>query len=338
LLVENDRVTTGVSTIAANVISPVIRAKHFPENLNNNFLDLFFRITKISFASKIWKKDTAELFNDPRFFNASIELVDSGLLSIIGQWVQSEKDVLAEYVSRITPPTTAGIVFGVGATSARNESDRRTQLNLRRIAFIILAAAEDTSAPHVEGISEKLTELVTATSTSSPSSATRAEVFMVLRALILKFSSASLSAVWPLINTELRAALTSVLPESRDKDHYNSFSLIQASKLLDELLVVAPEEFQLHEWLFITDTIDAVYRPTNWQPISLVDSLSERLGESEGTERSNVLTRTQTSQHQGDSSTRRPLLYNVGESQLGETRSYPNSASTFLQASQYRLV
>jgi hypothetical protein len=54
--------------------------------------------------------------------------------------------------------------------------------------------------------------------------------------------------------------------------------VLQACKLLDLLVCVAPDDFQLHEWLFVTDTIDAVYKPSAFQPVALADELSEELG------------------------------------------------------------
>lgn len=60
---------------------------------------------------------------------------------------------MAELLGRITPPATAGVLFGVGATSARQEADKKTQLNLRRIAFLIFAAEVDSfvvNLPEVE--------------------------------------------------------------------------------------------------------------------------------------------------------------------------------------------
>ena len=55
---------------------------------------------------------------------------------------------------------------------------------------------------------------------------------------------------------------------------------MQACKLLDLLICAAPDDFQLHEWLFVTDTIDAVHRPSSYtyQPVALVDEVSEELG------------------------------------------------------------
>jgi hypothetical protein len=119
-----------------------------------------------------------------------------------------------------------------------------------------------------------------ATSTSSPSSTTRAELYMVVRALVLKTSAIHLAALWPIINAELHAAISSVVApdHSASSDTYNNTSILQACKLLDLLVCVAPDDFQLHEWLFVTDTIDAVYRPSTYQPVALVDELSEELG------------------------------------------------------------
>ena len=30
-----------------------------------------------------------------------------------------------------------------------------------------------------------------------------------------------------------------------------------------------------HQWVFITDTVDAVYRPDNWSPDAMMDRLAE---------------------------------------------------------------
>jgi len=33
-----------------------------------------------------------------------------------------------------------------------------------------------------------------------------------------------------------------------------------------------------HQWIFITDTVDAVFRPDNWAPEALFDQLAEVVG------------------------------------------------------------
>jgi hypothetical protein len=282
IVVEPDRVLTAASAISTNVIGPALRSKSFPDTVTKGTLVLLQELSRLPNNQKHWKKDVGDVFNDARFFGSNLALVRDDWLPLLRQWTISDKERMPEILSRITPPTTAGIVFGVGATSARLEADRKTQLNLRRIATLVLASANDSFVTDLPGIVDKLVDLLSATSTSSPSSTTRAEVYMVVRALVLKTSAIHLAALWPVINTELHTAISSVVApdHSASSDTYNNLSILQACKLLDLLVCVAPDDFQLHEWLFVTDTIDAVYRPSSYQPVALVDELSEELGSS----------------------------------------------------------
>ncbi|GKT55231.1 cellular morphogenesis regulator [Colletotrichum tofieldiae] len=280
ILVETDRVLSAAGTISTNVISPAFRAKAFPDTVSKNTLVLLQELSRLPNNQKTWKKDVGDAFNDARFFSSSIDLVRSDWLPLLRQWTVSDKERMPELLSRMTPPTTAGIVFGVGATSARLEADRKTQLNLRRTATLVLASSEDAFVAELPTILDKVVELLGATATSSPSSTMRAEIYMLVRALVLKTSAIHLAMMWPVINAELHAAISSVVAadHSTASDTYNNISILQACKLLDLLICVAPDDFQLHEWLFVTDTIEAVYRSTNYQPVALVDELAEELG------------------------------------------------------------
>jgi len=281
ILLDQDRIVATAAAISTNVIAPLFRSRSFPHNISKNTLKLLQGLSKLPAAHKSWRRDFTDGFNDSKFFSTSLELVEVGWLPLLKQWVSADKDRIPDLISRLTAPTSAGIMFGVGASSARLETDRKTQLNLRRIALIILAAPEDSFVSNLRALEEKLIELMTATAASSPSSATQAEVYMVLRALLLTTSAVHLSSLWPAINSELQPAISAVLPGERH-GVYNDLSILQACKLLDLLLTLAPEAFQLHEWLFITDTIDAVYKPSNWTPVALADRLSERLGSTAG--------------------------------------------------------
>lgn len=284
VLVEPDRIASAATAISTNVIGPTVRAKAFPENVSSALLDLFYQITRVVQGSKAWKKDIADAFNDPRFFSGDPTLARSKWLPVLRQWTIAEKDRMPELLSRLSAPTTAGIMFGVGATSARQEADRRTQLNLRRVAALVMANQEDTFVGNVGALGEKLVELLTATPASSPSSVTRAEVFLLLRSLMLRLSPTQLAPLWPIVTSELTAALSSLFPDTspvnnNDKpETYNNLSILHACKLLDTLVTINHDDFQLHEWLYLTDTIDAVYRPDgDWTPVALVDELAESL-------------------------------------------------------------
>ncbi|KAF2018320.1 cellular morphogenesis regulator dopa [Aaosphaeria arxii CBS 175.79] len=281
ILVENDRVLTVVSSISTNVVGPTFRAKAFPDNVSKTMLDLLYKLARISQTSKMWKKDIYDAFYDQRFFNTPLAILKESWLPVLAQWTHSDKDRLPDLLSRLSAPTTAGIMFGVGAASARQEADRKTQFTLRRISLLILAGPADAFTTSLPQITEKIVELLTATPASSPSSSTRAEVIVLLRALILQTSPVHLAPLWPIINGELTSSLSSLLPDAENKDTYNGPGIIQACKLLDELVVLDPDEFQLIEWLFITDTIDAVYKPTDPSyTSSLTDEIAEILSAS----------------------------------------------------------
>ena len=277
VLVDSDRIAAAITTISTQILIPTLRWKTFPRNVTKSTLDILKIMSRIPEASKQWKKDVTEAFNDARFFNVgSLELVREGWMPILRLWALSDKDRMPELLSRLSPPTSAGIVFGVGASSARLEADRKTQLTLRRMALLMLSADNDSFIVNMSGLQEKLVDLMTATVASSPSSTTRAEVYMLLRALALKNTSVHLASLWPVVHTELYDALSSLSPTD-NHDTWNTLCVLQAAKLLDTLLTTSPDDFQMREWLFITDTIDAVYRPPHWRPVALADRLAESL-------------------------------------------------------------
>ncbi|KAI0878926.1 putative regulator of reproduction dopa [Hypoxylon argillaceum] len=308
ILVESDRVLAAAQAISTNLIGPSIRSKSFPDTITKTTLSLLQELTRLPGNQKTWKKDVGDAFNDPRFFSSSHALVRSDWLPLLKLWTVTDKDRMTDILSRISPPTTAGIVFGVGATSARLEADRKTQLNLRRIATLVLACGTDTFVTDLPAILDRVVELLAATATSSPSSTTRADIYMVLRALVLRTSTVHLAPLWPLVNSELHMAISSAvaLDNSPSSDTYSNISILHACKLLDVLIAAAPDDFQLHEWLFITDTIDAIYRSTTYQPVALVDELSEELGNA--ATNSTLPAESAAMIASGGSGQRRPLL------------------------------
>ncbi len=308
ILIDPDRITAAATTISTQVLSPTFRWKSYPQNVTNSTLEILYAMSRIPEASKTWRKDVAEAFNDSKFFCASsLGLAEHGWLPILRQWVLLDKDRVPELLGRLSAPTSAGIMFGVGASSARLEADRKSQFNLRRMVTLILACEDDTFAVNLPGMQEKLVELMTATAASSPSSATRSEIFMLLRVLVLKISPVHMASFWPIITSELYDAISSLFSDG-SQDIYNMHCVVQACKLLETLLVTAPDDFQLREWLFITDTIDAVYRPPDWDPVALVDELAEDLETKAGVSHSAVSTTAAAPSGSSSDPKRKPLL------------------------------
>jgi len=114
------------------------------------------------------------------------------------------------------------------------------------------------------------------------------------------------------LNAELHAALAAVVAPDHSvaADTYGCAALLGAAKLLDLLVCVAPEGWQVHEWLFVTDTIDAVYRAEgNGRLVAMVDEVCEELGAVSIPFRDGEV---QTQTVGGISGARRPLLGTPG--------------------------
>ncbi|KAK3706813.1 hypothetical protein LTR37_012492 [Vermiconidia calcicola] len=309
LLETSDRTVNAINSISANLIAPMLRAKSFPDNITTDALALLLQISKKAPLAKPWKKELLDAFNDPKFLTCSVEQMEDDWFPILYQWCTHDKERMPELMSRLTPPSSAGIMFGVGANAARLDADRRTQLNLRRITLLLLASPADTFVTHYRLIEEKLVELFSANASSSPSIAVKSELFMLCRALVFSSSAVHSAPIWPIINDNLQAALLSLSsPNTSTSNAFGNLALLQACKLLDVLVVISPDEFQLHEWLYISDTIDAVYQPSHWTPVALSDQIAETLALEPVEDSPGMIQPTPVAS--GSSSHRRPLIDN----------------------------
>ncbi|EWC46743.1 hypothetical protein DRE_03988 [Drechslerella stenobrocha 248] len=286
ILVEPERIVAVVTTIITSLVTPALRSRAFPTALPKSLLEIVFHITKMPNTQKLWRKEVSDAFSDARLFTASVTSVKNYWKPLLRQWIISDKERMLDLFMKITPPATAG-VFGVGAASARAEADKRIGTVLRRMALLLLAGDRDYFVIYLQEFESKILEVLSANAITSPSAATRCEVYLLLRALVLRTSSIHLTSFWPIIVSELQNLLMSLTshPAARESGHdsYTDGSLLEGCKLLDTLLVVQPDEWQLNEWLFITDTVEAVYKPdynVDVPSIALADYVGAELSES----------------------------------------------------------
>lgn len=279
-----DRITSVINIISASLISPAFHAKSFPGTTTPDLLSLLARMTRKAPTAKSWRKEVQDAFNNPRILESSATLTENYWFPVLQQWSQGDKERVNDLLSRLAPPSSAGIMFGVGAAAARLKADSETQFIIRRLCLLLLASPTDSYAAHIQLMEEKLVDLFQASTSSSPSSTIKAELFMLCRALILSTSAVNVAPLWPIINDQLQGALSCLVPHDSRSTGFTNLSILQAGKLLDVLVALAPDEFQLYEWLYVTDTTDAVYRPSGWAPTALADQLAENLGLEAGEE------------------------------------------------------
>jgi len=311
ILESPERMTATINSISTNVISPAFHAKAFPSTVNADLLSLLARMTRKTPAAKSWRKDVTDAFGRPQFLNTSSMMMEQYWFPVLQQWSAGDRERVNDLLSRLAAPSSAGIMFGVGATAARLRADSETQFALRRLCLLLLASPSDTYVMHMSQFEEKLVQLFEASIASSPSSAVKQELFMLFRTLVLTTSSVQFAPLWPLLNDQLQAALSSLTLGTTSSADLSNLAMLQAGKLLQLLAVLGPDEFQLHEWLYITDTTDAVFHPMDWQPASLADQVAEHLGAA-GMGGSELRASTSETENGSGPQPRVPLGHNLG--------------------------
>jgi len=106
----------------------------------------------------------------------------------------------------------------------------------------------------------------------------QSEVYLCIRVLLCRLSPHNLTSFWPVVLTELYRVFEQIMASVPSDGSEDLQLVLAASKCLDLLLALQTEEFQIHQWIFITDTVDAVYRPDDWNPEAMMDQLSEIIG------------------------------------------------------------
>lgn len=300
---ENDKLSTIVSTILINLITPNLKSKNAPKTISSYHLELLEELSKDYSSVKSLKFLISEAFNDSQFFNANVEDT-SYWNAIIKNWIKNDAgDKLSEYINRLTSSNASNIFNW-------NENEQVVRaMTLKRIAYLLLVCDKDQHIVLLKEIFDKLGWLFNQNISSS------AEIFLVIRSVLLRFSPIHLYDHWTFIYTMLQQFFLMILTADKaEVSRLNTNTIFQASKLLDLLLVLKFEDFQ--EWIFIIDTINAIYR--NVDIVSLIDkiSLRDELFESSNltNEKSELLTKLSESK-----GLRKPAL--IGIRQIGSMSS-----------------
>jgi len=144
-------------------------------------------------------------------------------------------------------------------------------LNIRRLSFVLFTGDKNHFLTQLPSVQEKLVDILR--NVTAP--IVQSEVYLCIRVLLCRLSAHNLTSFWPVLLTELYRLfeqLMTTLPPDGSEDLQ---LILSASKCLDLLLTLQSEEFQIHQWIFITDTVDAIYRPDECFPEAMMDQLAE---------------------------------------------------------------
>ena len=197
-----------------------------------DLLDLLLELVKVPGSNKSWKREVYDAFNENAFFALSREQ-GSKWKVILSAFLSNDKERIVEYISRISAATSSIL---------RSSRDQDRLINVRRLAFIIIGGNIDQFVGSIGSIKEKLMELAR-TASIDP---IHGEVFLLYRVLMLRFSPTHLVAFWPIVVSEIQTFFSQILDQAGILSKEQLPLFFEACKVLDMMLVIEFEDFQLY--------------------------------------------------------------------------------------------
>ncbi|KAJ7103154.1 Dopey, N-terminal-domain-containing protein, partial [Mycena belliarum] len=263
-LMDNDKVIASCTNIVYYVVSPAMKGKSRPMDVDIDVVAIIQEMTKMPAALKTWRPPVSELLSDNRLFNCSSEGAEKWK-PIMKSLFDLDKTAFPELLAKVATAPSANIF-----TNREYEMLLRS-LNIRRLSFILFTGDKNHFLTLLPSIQEKLVDILR--NVTAP--IVQSEVYLCIRVLLCRLSAHNLTSFWPVLLTELYRLfeqLMTTLPPDGSEDLQ---LILSASKCLDLLLTLQSEEFQIHQWIFITDTVDAIYRPDECFPEAMMDQLAE---------------------------------------------------------------
>ncbi|KAF9067320.1 Dopey, N-terminal-domain-containing protein [Rhodocollybia butyracea] len=267
ILMDNDKVSSACTNIVYYIISPLVKGKVKPMEVDPIVVNMIYEMSRIPSTFKAWRSPVTELLNDSRVFNGAPEAAEAWK-PIIKTVFDSDKTAFPELLNKISTAPSANIF-----TNREYEMLVRS-LNLRRLSFVLLAGEKNHYLTVLPSIQEKLVDVLR--NTTAP--IVQSEVYLCIRVLLCRLSPHNLTSFWPVLLTELYRIFEQVMLNLPSDGSEDLPLVLAACKCLDLLIAIQTEEFQIHQWMFVTDTVDAIYRPNDWFPEAMMDQLAEIAG------------------------------------------------------------
>ncbi|KAF8899262.1 Dopey, N-terminal-domain-containing protein [Infundibulicybe gibba] len=266
-LIESDKVASACNNIIYYIVNPAMKGRTRPLEVDEIVIGILREMSRIPAALKVWRAPVTELLNDTRVFNGTSSAAEKWK-PIIRALFDSDKTAFSELLGKVATAPSANIF-----TNREYEMLLRS-LNVRRLSFVLFTADKNHFITQLPTILEKLVDILR--NVTAP--IVQSEVFLCIRVLLCRLSAHNLTSFWPVLLTELYRIFEQMMGSLPPDGSEDLQLILSASKCLDTLLVLQTEEFQMHQWIFITDTVDAVYRPDGLFPEAMLDLLAEIAG------------------------------------------------------------
>ncbi|ODV82255.1 uncharacterized protein CANTADRAFT_4274 [Suhomyces tanzawaensis NRRL Y-17324] len=269
IIEDADKASASLNVIIANLVTPQIKSKKINE-ISFKTLAIVDLIGKYN-PNKTWKNLVSDSFMDSSFFEMNTTKLKLWN-SIITTWISIEKEKIHDLILRVTPLVLSS-PSNIFTWNENSEIESKIQC-MKRIAYLILIQPKDYFLNYLDVIFRRLEDSL---NTTCPPSY-RCEIAKLLRAITLKFDEIHLLPRWTVICHELTAIFDLVL--ARNVKDSNVFSeeelqlILHGCKLLDQLLLLGCDEFNLNEWLFVSSNSEIINGSSRTSIIAAVDRIS----------------------------------------------------------------
>jgi len=268
---DTEKATSAINTTVSNLLVPQIKGKKI-ENISLNTVSILKLIGQ-TYPTKSWKSAVADILTNNGFFEQSLNQI-SNWDDIMRIYITEEKDKMGDMIARVTP----ALVSSTSNIFIWNEgSEVEIKVNiLKRLTYLILIQPKDFFLTILEDLITRIKE-----SLNNPSPAKyRTAILVLLRAITLKFNEIHLLPYWTFITYELisifEIILTRNVRELAALGHEETELILHGCKLLDQLLAFGYDEFNLNEWLFVTNRPDIMDGENNDTVFSIIDEISKQ--------------------------------------------------------------
>lgn len=150
--------------------------------------------------------------------------------------------------------------------ASREQEILNKSYHIRRLSICLLFSPMDFYLQKLPTIQSKLFEVL-----KGNDDLLHIEVYLCFRIILVRISPPNLSHFWPVIVFDLTSIINNCI--TSETTGIDSLSLLfNKLKLLDLLLVLGLEDFQYHQWLFISETTELL-NDTIDKPVALIDQL-----------------------------------------------------------------
>lgn len=269
ILQDSDKVSSCINILVFNLITPQIKGKKVAD-----FPIIVLTLLKVIgqfHPNRSWKSFISDVFMDNGFFTIQGAKLDIWK-HIISCWISVDSDRFGDIISKISTLslTSPGNIF-----SWNEKSEVENKLySIKRLSFLLLIQPVDYFLANFEPLFDKIEESFMI---STCPISYKTQITILFRVITLKFSEMHLLPHWSYIFNQLNSIFEATVEKSMRELSFLSEDELQlilhGCKLLDQLLLISNDEFNLNEWLFIENTNDVTSTSTDHSTVALIDKI-----------------------------------------------------------------